>query len=112
MSQSVLVVNVISILIQNTFLHPLCSYSTFSYTRDRDRRGTGTLVTLKTTVSLIPGVSPDTGVMVKEEPLEDDPLKADLLVKIKEDPDKPEMVQPSSAATGMGEQNHFTRSNV
>ena len=84
-------------------------YSTFSYTRDRERLGNETLATLQTTVSLIPGLSPDTRVM-KEEPLEDDPLKADMLVTIKGDPDKPEMAQPSSAATGTGKRNHLTRS--
>ena len=48
--------------------------------------------------------------MVKEEPLEDDPLKTEMLVKIKGDAEEPEMVQPSSAATGTGRRNRYTRS--
>ena len=44
--------------------------------------------------------------LVKEEPLEDDPLNTEMLVKIKGDPDEPEMARPSSAATGTGRRNH------
>ena len=77
-------------------------------TRDRDRRGTETAVTLQPTVSLVTDVSPHSGMMVKEEPLEDDPLKTEMLVKIKGDPDEPEMVLPSSAATGTGRRNQYT----
>ena len=93
---------------QNIFDSSLTYILFFSDTRDRDRRGTETLATLQTTVSLVPGVLPDTGVVVKEEPLEDDPLKADMLVKIKEDPDEPEMAQSSSAATGTDKRNQYT----
>ena len=42
---------------------------------------------------------------MKEEPLEDDPLKTEMLVKIKEDPEEPEMFLLSSAATGTGKRN-------
>ena len=79
-------------------------------TRDRDRPGTETetAVTLQATTSLVPDVSPGTGMMVKEEPLEDDPLKTEMMVKIEGDPDEPGMVQPSSAATGTGKRNQYT----
>ena len=61
-------------------------------------------------VSLIPDVPLDTGMMVKEEPLEDDPLKADMLVKIEEDADELEMAQSSSAVTGTAKRNQYTSS--
>ena len=94
------------------FFTGLSSYSIFPLPRiwDRDRCYTETSVTLQPTVSLVPGVSPDTGMMVKEEPLEEDPLKTEMLVKIKGDPDEPEMVLPSSAATGTGRRNQYTSS--
>ena len=76
-------------------------------TRDRDRPGAETAVTLQATTSLVPGVSPGTGRMAKEEPLEDDPLKTEMMVKIEGDPDEPGMVQPSSAATGTGKRNQY-----
>ena len=47
---------------------------------------------------------------MKEEPLEDDPLRTEMLVKIKGDPGEPEMVLPSSAATGTGKWNRDTSS--
>ena len=67
-------------------------------------------MTFQPTVSLVPGVSPDTGMMVKEEPLEEDPLKTEMLVKIKRDPDEPEMVRPSSTGTGTGRRDQCTNS--
>ena len=47
---------------------------------------------------------------MKEEPLEDDPLNIEMLVKIKGDPDEPEMAEPSSAATGTCKRNQYTSS--
>ena len=48
--------------------------------------------------------------LVKEEPLEDDPLNIETLVKIKGDPDEAEMAEPSSAATGTCKRNQCTSS--
>ena len=46
--------------------------------------------------------------LVKEEPLEDDTLNTEMLVKIKGDPEEPEMAEPSSAATGTSKRNQYT----